>query len=92
MFYVFFVLWLLHAITWLRGRSRARNLLAVLLMPAVAAALYPLWYRSGVSINEQLGLVVGLIVWASVALFGYAGYRVFARRAAGRSPAARDAR
>ena len=64
-----------------QGRSPARNLAAVMLMPGVAVALYPVWYRSGVSINEQLDLVVGLIVLASVALFGYAGYRVFARRA-----------
>jgi energy-converting hydrogenase Eha subunit E len=66
-----------------RGRSPAANLVAVMAMPAVAAALYPVWYGHGVSVNVHLDLVVGLINLAALALFAVAGYRVWARRSAG---------
>lgn len=65
-----------------RGRSPAMNLVAVMAMPVVAAVLYPVWYRNGVSINAHLDLIVGSINLAALALFAVAGARVFARRAA----------
>jgi len=56
------------------------NLVAVMAMPAVAAALYPLWYRTGVGLNAHLDLVVGSLNLAALALFAVAGTRLLARR------------
>jgi len=63
-----------------RGRSPTMNLVAVMAMPAVAAALYPLWYRTGVGLNAHLDLVVGSLNLAALALFAVAGTRLLARR------------
>ena len=63
-----------------RGRSPTTNLVAVMAMPAVAAALYPLWYRLGVGVNAHVDFVVGAINVAAVALFAVAGTKLLARR------------
>jgi hypothetical protein len=63
-----------------RGRSPTMNLVAVMAMPAVAAALYPLWYRTGVGLGTHLDLVVGSLNLAALALFAVAGTRLLARR------------